>query len=250
MIISLVAFIFVFSIIVLVHECGHFFAARLSGVKVYEFSIGFPFSPKLLNLFHHRETEFTLRLLPLGGFVRFSKEGDEGAKDLFEASYSKRAFIMSAGSLFNFVFAFIIFIPIFIIGKDIYFFNAAYLSAKILWEIFSGTITFFTGLFSGHGGIELLSGPVGIAAMAGKAASGGLLSVFYFTGVLSVSLGIMNLFPLPALDGGQLLMLAIEGVIKRPIAIKAHQAVNLIGFALFLVLTVMVTYKDIIKLMA
>jgi len=250
MAISLLSFIFVFSIIVLVHEFGHFFAARLSGVKVYEFSIGFPFSPRLLTIFRHRETSFTIRLLPLGGFVRFSEEDDKDAKDLFGAPLLKRAFIMSAGSLCNILFAFLLFIPIFMIGKEIQFFDAACLSLKILRDIFLGTITFFAGLFSGRGGMELLSGPVGIAAMAGQAASGGLLNIFYFTGMLSVSLGIMNLIPFPALDGGQLIMLAYEAIIKRPLHIKTHQAMNLIGFALFLILTVIVTYKDIIRLLA
>jgi regulator of sigma E protease len=75
MVISFIAFVIVFSIVVLVHEFGHFIAARKAGVKVYEFSIGFPFSPKVLTLFRHKETEFTLRLLPLGGFVSFSKTG-------------------------------------------------------------------------------------------------------------------------------------------------------------------------------
>jgi len=75
MVISFIAFIIVFSVIVLVHEFGHFIAARKSGVKVYEFSIGFPFSPRLITLYRHKETEFTLRLLPLGGFVSFSKDG-------------------------------------------------------------------------------------------------------------------------------------------------------------------------------
>jgi regulator of sigma E protease len=248
MIISLIAFILVFSIIVLVHEFGHFLAARASGVKVYEFSIGFPFSPKLCTLFNNRETEFTVRLLPLGGFVRFSEKGDEVARDLFDTSPIQRAFIMSAGSIFNIAFAFVIFIPIFMTGEHVYFTDAMLLSVKTLWGILSATLMFFIGLFSGRGGMELLSGPVGIAAMAGKAASAGFLSIFYFTGVLSVSLGIMNLFPLPALDGGQLLLLSIEGIIKRPIGIKAHQAVSLIGLALFLVLTVIVTYKDIIRL--
>ncbi len=119
MIISVIAFIVVFTIVVLVHELGHFIAARKAGVKVYEFSIGFPFSPKILTLFRHKETEFTLRLLPLGGFVSFSKDGDEDAKELFEASYFKRASIMSAGSLFNIVFAFLAFIPVFAFGKTL-----------------------------------------------------------------------------------------------------------------------------------
>src|ERR1035437_1397028 len=95
-IISFASFMAVFTLVVLVHEFGHFLAARKSGVKVYEFSIGFPFSPRLFTFFHHRETEFTMRLLPLGGFVAFSKEGTkEEAEALFETSCARRARIMS-----------------------------------------------------------------------------------------------------------------------------------------------------------
>lgn len=250
MIISFMAFIIVFSIIVLVHEFGHFIAARKAGVKVYEFSIGFPFSPKVLTFFRHKETEFTLRLLPLGGFVSFSKEGDEGADDLFGASYSNRALIMSAGSISNIAFAFLIFIPVFVAGKHIPFIDAVFASAKTVWAIFSGTVAFMLNVFSGSGSMEGLSGPVGIAEMAGKAASKGFLNLIYFAGVLSMSLGIMNLFPLPALDGGQLVMLLIESVRKKPLKLKTYQTVNLIGFALFIILSVLVTYRDIVKLVA
>ncbi|KAF0144201.1 MAG: regulator of sigma E protease [Nitrospirae bacterium] len=250
MVLSFIAFVIVFSIVVLVHELGHFIAARKAGVKVYEFSIGFPFSPRLCTLFHHKETEFTLRLLPLGGFVSFSKDGDEGADDLFRASYSNRALIMSAGSLFNIAFAFLIFVPVFIAGKHIPFIDAVFASAKTVLGIFSGTVIFIFNIFSGNGSMEGLSGPVGIAVMAGKATGMGFLNLIYFTGVLSMSLGIMNLFPLPALDGGQLVMLLIESVRKKPLRLKTYQAVNLIGFALFIILSVFVTYKDVVKLIA
>jgi len=117
MIVSLLAFIAVFTVIVIVHEFGHFIAARRAGIRVYEFSIGFPFSPRICTLFRHKETEFTVRLLPLGGFVSFSKDGVEDNTALFEASYSKRAIILSAGSLFNIFFAFIVFVPVFVIAK-------------------------------------------------------------------------------------------------------------------------------------
>lgn len=250
MIISFLAFVAVFSAVVLVHEFGHFMVARRSGVKVYEFSIGFPFSPRLCTLFRHKETDFTLRLLPLGGFVSFSKDGDDDAKDLFEASHVARALIMSAGSLFNVVFAFLVFVPVFWFGKPLHFIDALSASGETLWAILSGTFVFLMNIFSGHGGMDGLSGPVGIAVMAGKAASEGFLNLFYFMGVLSMSLGIMNLFPLPALDGGQLLMLFIETVRRKPLGLKTHQAVNLIGFALFIVLSVLVTYRDIVKLVA
>ncbi len=250
MIISFMVFIAVFTLIVLVHELGHFIAARKAGVKVYEFSIGFPFSPRLLTLFRHKETLFTVRLLPLGGFVSFSQDDGEDDIELFKTSNNKRAIILSAGSLFNIAFAFMVFIPVFMIGKHFNIIDAIAMSAKTVWEILSGTVAVLLNLLLGHGGMEGLAGPVGIAAMAGKAAGKGFLNLIYFTGVLSMSLGIMNLFPLPALDGGQLVMLLIEAIKKKPLRLKTYQAVNLIGFALFIILSVLVTYRDVVKLIA
>jgi regulator of sigma E protease len=250
MMISLLAFATVFTAIVLVHEFGHFITARKAGIKVYEFSIGFPFSPRLITLFRHKETAFTIRLLPLGGFVSFSQDGGEDDIELFEASNNKRALILSAGSLFNIVFAFMVFIPVFIIGKHLTLPEALLLSAKTVWEILSGTTMFILNICTGHGTMEGLSGPVGIAAMAGRAASKGFLNLFYFTGVLSMSLGIMNLLPLPALDGGHLVMLLIESIRKKPLSPKAYQVVTIVGISLFLILTVAVTYQDVAKLIA
>ena len=250
MIISLLAFMVVFTIVVLVHEFGHFLAARKSGVKVYEFSIGFPFSPRLITLFHHKETAFTVRLLPLGGFVSFSQNDGEDDAGLFAASRRNRAIILSAGSLFNILFTFVILVPVFMIGKHLDPISSLLLSAKTVWEILSGTILLIVNIFTGHGTMEGMSGPVGIAVMAGKAAGKGILELCYFTGVLSLSLGIMNLFPLPALDGGHLAILLIESVRRKPLSPKLYQAASVAGLVLFLVLTVAVTYKDIAKLIA
>jgi regulator of sigma E protease len=86
--------------------------------------------------------------------------------------------------------------------------------------------------------------------MAGQAASKGFLNLLYFTGMLSMSLGIMNLLPLPALDGGQLFMLFIEAIRRRPLSVKTYQIVNLLGLSLFIILTVLVTYRDIVRLIA
>lgn len=250
MIISVLAFIFVFSLIVVVHEFGHFIAARKAGIQVDEFSIGFPFSPKIITLFRHKETAFTVRLLPLGGFVSFSKDGGEENAALLEASCSKRAIIFSAGSLFNMIFAFLVFIPVFMISRHLNLIDAIGLSATTLWEILSATTGFILNILMGQGTIEGLSGPVGIAAIAGEAASQGLLNLAFFTGVLSMSLGIMNLLPLPALDGGHLVMLLIESIIKKPVSAKAYQLATVIGLTLFFVLTMAVTFKDIGKLIA
>lgn len=250
MIISLVSFFFVFTVIVLVHEFGHFIMARKAGIKIYEFSIGFPFSPRLITLFRHKETAFTVRLLPLGGFVSFSQHGSDEDAELLAASHGKRALILSAGSLFNIVFAFMVFVPVFMIGKHLTFPEALLSSAKTVWEMVSGTILFVVNIFTGQGTMEGLSGPVGIAAMAGRAASKGMVNLVYFTGALSMSLGIMNLLPLPALDGGHLVMLFVESIRKKPLRPEVYQVITLIGISLFLMLTVAVTYKDLVKLVA
>ena len=135
MIVSLLAFIAIFTLIVVVHEFGHFVTARKAGIKVYEFSIGFPFSPRLFTLFRHKETALTVRLLPIGGFVSFSQDGDEDTMELFEASVNKRALVLSAGSLFNIIFALIVFVPVFAIGKHLNLIDAIGLSVKTVWEI-------------------------------------------------------------------------------------------------------------------
>jgi regulator of sigma E protease len=248
--VSMLAFMAVFTLVVLVHEFGHYWAAKKSGVKVYEFSIGFPFSPKLITLFHYKETSFTIRLLPLGGFVSFSPDGGEGDAELFKATRKRRAFILSAGSFSNMLFAFLIFVAVFIIGRHQDPVSAALLSAKTIWSILSGTFAFLMGAITGHGTLGSVSGPVGIAVLTGKAAAKGFMNLCFFTGILSMSLGIMNLLPLPALDGGHLAMLFIESIRRKALSPKIYQVATVVGLAFFIAFTVIITYKDIAKFFA
>ena len=249
--ISFISFLITFTVVVLVHEFGHFIAAKRSGAKVYEFSVGFPFSPRLCTFYRHEETEFTLRLLPLGGFVSFSKEGtEEEAKALFEIPAFKRAIIMAAGPVSNILFALAVLVPVFMIGKHLHFIDSVVLSAKTVWTILSGTVMFLVNALSGHGTFEGVSGPLGIAVMAGKAASKGIINLCYFSAVLSLSLGIMNLIPFPALDGGQLLMILAEAIRRKPFSPRIYQVATIAGLAIFTLVTVAVTYRDIVRLIA
>jgi len=84
--------------------------------------------------------------------------------------------------------------------------------------------------------------------VAGQAAHQGLVNVLLLTGVLSLSLGIMNLLPLPAFDGGQILIIAAESVRKEPFRIKVYQTVNTVGLAMVLALAAIATYQDILRL--
>lgn len=250
MVLAILSFVVVLSLVVLVHEFGHFLAARKAGVPVYEFSIGFPFSPKIATLFRHRETEFTLRLLPLGGFVGFSDDNsDPEAEKFLAAPPPVRALILFGGSLFNMIFSFLIFIPAYMVREGIPLFTAVAASLQTVGSITGETFMVISRLLTGGAGIESLSGPLGIAVLAGQAAGGGPMDLVFFTGLLSLSIGIMNLLPFPGLDGGQLLMLFVEVIRKRPLGARAHQIINLAGIMLFVVLSLFVTWHDITTLM-
>ncbi|KPL89099.1 RIP metalloprotease RseP [Ardenticatena maritima] len=104
MLITLVSFAVVLGLLVLVHEIGHFVAAKAAGIKVLEFGIGYP--PRALTLFKHGDTEYTLNWLPLGGFVRMLGEEDPTHPDSFAAKPPlARALVLLAGPFMNFVLA-------------------------------------------------------------------------------------------------------------------------------------------------
>lgn len=241
------AFFFAFTLVVIVHELGHFLAAKALGVKVYEFSVGFPFSPKIATLLRLRETEFTLRLLPLGGFVSFSKDGEEDSPNYLKLESWKRAVIAFSGPAFNFVFAFMALCLYFWLEQG----QGLSASASSAFHAMYAGLQGFAGLFidsNGPGLLDSLSGPVGIAVAAGNAVQAGAAAFVAFNGMLSLSLAIFNLVPLPALDGGQLLMLAAESIRGKNFNPAFHAAASAAGIILFIALTVFVSYKDIYRL--
>ena len=96
--------------------------------------------------------------------------------------------------------------------------------------------------------LEGSAGVVGIAAMTQDAVSSGLWSVLLLIGMLSLSLGWMNLLPIPPLDGGKVLIELIQGVIRRPVPLRVQGAANLVGIALFLLLFVFMVFQDVSRL--
>lgn len=113
--------------------------------------------------------------------------------------------------------------------------------------VLSGTLIFSVlGHMFTHGfSLNDLGGPVAIYAGTSQATSLGLNGVLSFLAMLSINLGIVNLLPIPALDGGKLLLNIIEGIIRRPIPEKAEGIVTLIGFAFLMLLMILVTWNDI-----
>lgn len=92
-----------------------------------------------------------------------------------------------------------------------------------------------------------LSGPVGIAVLTGEVASMGLIYLLQFTALLSINLAIINILPFPALDGGRVLFLVIEKVRGRAVDQRIEAIVHSMGFALLMVLVILVTYRDFVK---
>ncbi len=101
-------------------------------------------------------------------------------------------------------------------------------------------------LFSGQASVSDLTGPVGITSMASEAAQGGYLLIF--TAFLSIALGLFNLFPIPALDGSRIIFGLIEAVRRKPMDPNKEGYIHWLGFLFLMLLTVFVTYNDIVRL--
>ncbi len=106
------------------------------------------------------------------------------------------------------------------------------------------------GLISGRYGAETVSGPVGITKTMGDIASNyGLISTLYLIVVISINLGVMNLLPIPAMDGGHLLIYLIELIRRKPLKKEVEGMINFVGLVLLLALAVAITVKDVISLL-
>ena len=100
-------------------------------------------------------------------------------------------------------------------------------------------------LITGKESLKSLGGPVVIAKLAGDSARSGITSLLLFMAFLSLNLAIINILPIPALDGGHLLFLGIEGIIRRPLPIKIRLIVQQVGMAILLALMIIVVFNDV-----
>lgn len=103
-------------------------------------------------------------------------------------------------------------------------------------------------LFTGKLGLSSLSGPVGIFNVVGQSAKAGFINLIYLTGFISLNVGFMNLLPIPALDGGRILFLLIEKIKGSKVDVKVENTIHTIGFALLMVLMVVITFNDILRI--
>jgi regulator of sigma E protease len=116
------------------------------------------------------------------------------------------------------------------------------------WYVIDRTLSYIGGVFTGREAADQLGGPIRIAQVSGQVASAGFVALMHLTAVLSVSIGLLNLFPIPLLDGGHLLFYAIEAIRGRPLSERAQEVGFRIGLAIVVMLMIFATFNDILHL--
>lgn len=226
--------------------------AKLCKVKVNEFAIGFG---KVIWQKQGKETKYSLRMIPLGGFC--SMEGEEEASDsegsFSKASVWKRIAIVVAGAAVNIIFGIIVyFVLVSTVGlqfadptKDT-FLNRIYYGGQRTGAFIGSIFESIKMLFTGGVKTDQMVGIVGISEVVVQISK--LVDYIYLLSVISVSLGVTNLLPIPALDGGKILVLLIEIIRRKPMKVETEAKIQLIGFSILIALSLFVTYNDILRI--
>lgn len=336
---SIIVSILVFSVVIMIHELGHFIMAKASGIKVNEFSIGM--GPQIFGK-TVGDTEYSIRALPIGGYVAMEGEDEESdAEGAFNSvPVQNRIGVVVAGAVMNMILGFLVLFYLtstqsaitsrtvssfyegamtaqtgLMVDDEIIAINGrkCYIANDVIYE-FARTqngvadftvirdgkkveledVTFDTyvdeetglkqmvidftvypiektfpnmvkeaanwtisiarmvflslvDLVTGNVAINQMSGPVGIVSTISDAVSYGLESVLMILAMITINLGVFNLLPFPALDGGRLVFLLIELVRGKPIDPKYEIWVNSAGMVILLAFMAFVTFSDITK---
>jgi regulator of sigma E protease len=115
-------------------------------------------------------------------------------------------------------------------------------------ELLGMTFSFVWDLVTGQSSIKNLGGPIMIFQVTGEAARAGLAQFLAFMAFLSLQLGVLNLLPIPVLDGGHLVFLTAEGILRRPLELRTREMAQRIGFFLLITLIIVISYNDIIRI--
>ena len=126
--------------------------------------------------------------------------------------------------------------------------EAVVAGAQETWFLVDRTLSYIGGIFTGREAADQLGGPIRIAQVSSQVASAGFVALIHLTAVLSVSIGLLNLFPIPMLDGGHLLFYGIEALRGRPLSERAQELGLRIGLAIVVMLMIFATFNDILHL--
>jgi membrane-associated protease RseP (regulator of RpoE activity) len=222
-----------------VHELGHYLAARWTGLRVLSFSVGF--GPPLIRVRRHG-VEYAVRLIPLGGYVNVEGEAattgttetDAEAVPRAGCSYAdatirQRALYAAAGPVASVLLAVLLFTACrwVLSGHLLGIADAFPMALVLVWSIAAGILhligaTVWAALCGAPMTAPSVGGVIAVTRVANTAAHHGLLPFLVMAGVVSVNLGVMNLLPIPILDGGALAMLLAERVRGRPLSHHMH----------------------------
>jgi regulator of sigma E protease len=122
------------------------------------------------------------------------------------------------------------------------------MSSTETWQGAQIITTTLAGLFTRETPVDNLVGPVGIARMSGETAQMGWIPLLALMSMISLNLGILNLMPIPILDGGHITIIALEGLARRDFSMRVKERILLAGFALILMLMVTVVFNDFVRL--
>jgi len=235
---SYIAVAIVIGLLIAIHEYGHLLAAKLCRIPVSRFSIGF--GPKLFG-FKLAETSYWFSLIPLGGYV-LPALGDADFRQL--PTYKRITFALG-GPIANITAAFV---GLFVIGLSQLSLRPIQAVSFAATQLVIGVQQQLYGLSTLFVDFKQLSGIVGIVAVGGTQFGSTLAGLLTFSVLINISLAVLNLLPLPPLDGGRILFCILEKI-YRPIA-KVEAPATLIGWALVMVLMVCVTVQDVGRIVA
>ena len=254
---TLIGFIFLLTLIVTVHEGGHLLAAKIFGVYCSEFSIGM--GPELYRK-KNKETDFVIRALPIGGFCSMAGESEDGLEKRHEVKVSKertikgvakwkQIIIYLAGVTMNFILGFIVIvIAIMAIKTDngnITFLYALQSAPGVFW---SYATAIFEGIASLFKEPTNISGIVGIYSYTGEAIETGIETYLMLIALISINVGVFNLIPLPAMDGGRVLIAIIEKMMGHELDKKVETIIMLISALLLILLMLWAFGLDIYRI--
>lgn len=231
--------VLIISLIVLVHESGHLLAARLVSIPVKTFSIGF--GPRLAG-FNRRGIDYRLSLIPLGGYIEPVIATEE---ELYAIPLFRRVIFTLGGVAANILFAMVMLWVYGMFSRDLPLIPALFWAGESAVFFMQQMVAAFPALFTDSSG---LAGIIGIVRQGGSFLDGGHFMMFSFAGILSLNLAVVNLLPLPVLDGGKVLLYVLEKMI--PSLQKISAGLSIAGWIVILGLTILATSNDIARLIA
>lgn len=229
-------FVIVFSIgfLILIHEAGHFLAARWMKIPVARFSLGF--GPKVWG-FIKGGTEYRLSLIPLGGYVLPAIEDED---EFFQIPVYKRIVFSLGGPVANFILPLFLFA---LINTLMSGFSLTGIFVKPVAQTVTSVYKFLEALPLLFSRPDQLSGVVGIVVQGSRFIGADIIKVLYFAVMLSLNLAIFNLLPIPALDGGKVMLYLLEKI--HPKMLRLHLPLAVAGWLLLIGLMVYATVLDI-----